>query len=195
MRDDYRKGFADQTNEITAPSLEVEGVIPEWLNGTLLRNGPARFRLEDKTLNHWFDGLAMLHKFDIANGQVSYANKFLDSPAFRAAKDGKMQYAEFATDPCRSLFKRIVQVFTGSTPGANANVSIGKIAGRFVAQTESPVPVAFDEKNPGDHRYCRLWRHAEGPGDNRSSALRSRQSVQLPAQFWAPIYIQHLHVA
>ena len=146
MRDDYRKGFADQTNEIIAPSLEVEGVIPDWLSGTLLRNGPARFRLEDKTLNHWFDGLAMLHKFDIADGKVGYANKFLDSPAFRAAKDGKMQYGEFATDPCRSLFKRIAQIFTGSTPGANANVSIGKIGRRFVAQTESPVPVAFDKK-------------------------------------------------
>ena len=146
MRDDYRKGFADQTNEIIAPSLEVEGVIPDWLSGTLLRNGPARFRLEDKTLNHWFDGLAMLHKFDIANGKVGYANKFLDSPAFRAAKDGKMQYGEFATDPCRSLFKRIAQIFMGSKPGANANVSIGKIAGRFVAQTESPVQVAFDEE-------------------------------------------------
>ena len=146
MRDDYRKGFADQANEIVAPSLEVEGVIPNWLSGTLLRNGPARFRLEDKTLNHWFDGLAMLHKFDIANGKVSYANKFIDSPAFRAAENGKMQYAEFATDPCRSLFKRIAQVFTGSKPGANANVSIGKIAERLVAQTESPMPVAFDEE-------------------------------------------------
>ena len=146
MRDDYRKGFADQTNEITAPSLEIEGVIPDWLSGTLLRNGPARFRLKDKTLNHWFDGLAMLHKFDIANGQVSYANKFLDSPAFRAAKEGKMQYGEFATDSCRSLFKRIAQVFMGSTPSANANVSIGKIGRPFVAQTESPVQVAFDEE-------------------------------------------------
>jgi beta,beta-carotene 9',10'-dioxygenase len=146
MRDDYRKGFEDQANEIIAPSLEVEGVIPNWLSGTLLRNGPARFRLEGKTLNHWFDGLAMLHKFDIAEGKVSYANKFVDSPAFRAAENGKMQYAEFATDPCRSLFKRIAQVFTGSKPGANANVSIGKIAERLVAQTESPMAVAFDEE-------------------------------------------------
>jgi carotenoid cleavage dioxygenase-like enzyme len=146
MREDYKKGFADQTREITVPSLAVDGVIPEWLSGTLLRNGPARFHLKDKTLNHWFDGLAMLHKFNIANGQVSYANKFLESPAFRAAQDGKMKYAEFATDPCRSLFKRIAQVFTGAAPGANANVSIGKIAGRFVAQTESPLQVAFDEE-------------------------------------------------
>ena len=45
MRDDYRKGFADQTNEIIAPSLEVERVIPDSLTGMLLRNGSARFRL------------------------------------------------------------------------------------------------------------------------------------------------------
>lgn len=145
MTDDYKRGFADQTREITVPSLEIEGVIPGWLSGTLLRNGPARFRLEDKTLNHWFDGLAMLHKFDIAGGRASYANRFLDSPAFRATEDGKMKYAEFATDPCRTLFKRITQVFTGSAPGANANVSIGKIAEEFVAQTETPLPVAFDK--------------------------------------------------
>lgn len=145
MSDGYKKGFTDQTKEITVPSLEMEGVIPGWLSGTLVRNGPARFHLEDKTLNHWFDGLAMLHKFDISDGHVCYANKFLDTPAFRAAKDGKMKYAEFATDPCRSLFKRITQIFTGSTPGANANVSIGRIAEEFVAQTESPLPVAFDK--------------------------------------------------
>lgn len=147
MTGDYRKGFADQTREISVPSLEVEGVIPGWLSGTLLRNGPARFRLEDRTLNHWFDGLAMLHKFDIAEGCVGYANRFLDTPAFQAAQAGKMKYGEFATDPCRSLFRRIAQVFTGraSGGGANANVSIGRIAGEWVAQTETPLPVAFDK--------------------------------------------------
>src|SRR5687768_9941833 len=119
MTDGYKKGFADQTKEIVVPSLEVEGTIPDWLSGTLVRNGPARFCLEDKTLNHWFDGLAMLHKFDIVGGHVSYANKFLDTPALGATKNGKMKYAEFATDPCRTLFKRITQIFTGSTPGAN----------------------------------------------------------------------------
>lgn len=141
----YAKGFNDQETELTVPSLEVEGAIPPWVSGTLVRNGPARFRLEDKTLNHWFDGLAMLHKFDIADGRVSYANKFLDTPAHRAAKNGKMEYSEFATDPCRSLFKRITQMFTGGPrSSANANVTIGKIADQFVAQTELPMPVAFD---------------------------------------------------
>jgi beta,beta-carotene 9',10'-dioxygenase len=141
----YRTGFEDQTREISVPSLPIEGKVPAWLTGTLMRNGPARFRLEDKTLNHWFDGLAMLHKFEITTGGVSYANKFLDTPAYRAAQQGKMEYSEFATDPCRSLFKRITHIFTGPTFGGNANVTIGKIAQDFVAQTEVPMPVAFDK--------------------------------------------------
>ena len=58
-------------------------------------------------MNHWFDGLAMLHRFGFADGQVSYANRFLESKAYRAARrPGEITYSEFATDPCRSLFQR-----------------------------------------------------------------------------------------
>jgi beta,beta-carotene 9',10'-dioxygenase len=143
----FRKGFSDQETELMIPSLEVEGgAIPTWLSGTLVRNGPASFRLADKTLNHWFDGLAMLHRFDIADGRVSYANKFLDTPARRAAQDGELRYSEFATDPCRSLFKRITQMFISPQFGANNNISVGKIADEFVALTEVPMPVAFDKE-------------------------------------------------
>src|ERR1022692_5051720 len=116
----FERGFNDQQTELAIDSLEV------------------------KTLNHGFDGLAMLHKFDIVDGRVSHANRFLDPPARRADADGKMAYSEFATDPCRSLFKRFTQVFTGPAFGANANVTIGAIAARTVAQTEYPMPVAFD---------------------------------------------------
>lgn len=143
----FERGFNDQRTELTIDSLPVEGTIPSWLSGTLVRNGPARWRLDDKTVNHWFDGLAMLHKFEISDGRVSYANRFLDSPARRADEEtGKMAYGEFATDPCRSLFKRITQIFTGTGVGANASISIGKIADEFVAQTEAPMAVAFDLK-------------------------------------------------
>ena len=39
-------------------------------------------------MNHWFDGFAMLHRFSFADGDVSYANRFLESRAYRAARDG-----------------------------------------------------------------------------------------------------------
>ena len=38
-------------------------------------------------MNHWFDGLAMLHRFGIGDGSVSYASRFLETRAYRAARD------------------------------------------------------------------------------------------------------------
>jgi beta,beta-carotene 9',10'-dioxygenase len=141
----YRLGFQTLGQELTPISLPVEGTLPPWLAGALLRTGPAKFETESRGYNHWFDGLAMLHRFAFANGAVTYANRFLDSPAYRAARDsGQIAYSEFATDPCRTLFKRVATLFVPPTFGENANVNIVRHADSFLALTESPLPVAFD---------------------------------------------------
>lgn len=44
------------------------GALPEWLSGKLIRNGPGCFEVGDTKLNHWFDGMAMLHSFTIQSG-------------------------------------------------------------------------------------------------------------------------------
>lgn len=88
----------------------------------------------------------MLHKFSFQQGKVSYANKFLESKAYKYAKEkGEIGYSEFATDPCRSIFKRFAQMFS-PRPTDNANVNVSKIANEFVALTEIPLPIAFDPK-------------------------------------------------
>ena len=99
----YGVGFRSLTQEIAEPvALRVTGTLPSWLQGTLLRTGPSKFEVGERTYNHWFDGLAMLHRFALAGSGVSYANCFLKSNAFSAAQaTGKISYAEFATDPCR----------------------------------------------------------------------------------------------
>jgi carotenoid cleavage dioxygenase-like enzyme len=95
-------------------------------------------------MNHWFDGLAMLHRFGIADGRISYANRFLKSKAYRAAEEtGEITYSEFATDPCRSLFQRVVSVFSPKLSD-NANVNLAKLGERFISMTETPIPVEFD---------------------------------------------------
>ena len=102
------QGFETLEDETRIDSLPVEGEIPTWLDGALLRTGPAKFEVGERSMNHWFDGFAMLHRFGFADGSVSYANRFLQSKAYRAAEEtGRISYSEFATDPCRSLFKRV----------------------------------------------------------------------------------------
>jgi beta,beta-carotene 9',10'-dioxygenase len=75
-------GYTSLNEEITVDSLPVQGTLPGWLNGSLLRNGPAKFEVGEEHFRHWFDGLAMLHRFTFQDGTVSYANKFLQSEAY-----------------------------------------------------------------------------------------------------------------
>lgn len=140
----FELGFGNTESEIAVDRLPVEGTIPEWLTGTLVRNGPGALSVGEQRYRHWFDGLAMLHKFSFHQGNVSYANRFLQSKAYQSAMEtGEITYSEFATDPCRSLFARIMAVFSPQ-PTDNAKVSIGKVADRYLALCETPIQVEFD---------------------------------------------------
>jgi beta,beta-carotene 9',10'-dioxygenase len=142
---DHRIGFQTLEAETTIDSLPVQGELPAWLAGALLRTGPAKFDVGARSYRHWFDGLAMLHRFAFAAGAVSYANRFLQSRAYRAARDdGRIAYSEFATDPCRTLFKRIATAFSPPTSGENANVNLTRLGDDLLAMTETPLPVVFD---------------------------------------------------
>jgi beta,beta-carotene 9',10'-dioxygenase len=139
-------GFSTLDREVTVDELALTGALPSWLRGSLLRTGPAKFEAGTHRMRHWFDGLAMLHRFTIEDGRVSYGNRFLQSRAYRAARDQeRIAYSEFATDPCRSLFKRVQTLFAPeSTLSDNANVNVARLGERFVAMTETPLPVQFD---------------------------------------------------
>ncbi|MGH2833821.1 MAG: carotenoid oxygenase family protein, partial [Solirubrobacteraceae bacterium] len=101
-------GFTTLEAETVVRELSQQGELPSWLSGSLLRTGPAKFEVGSQHMRHWFDGLAMLHRFTIEQGKVSYGNRFLESASYRAAKErGEITFSEFATDPCRSLFKRV----------------------------------------------------------------------------------------
>ena len=162
----FQLGLRTLEHEIAVDRLPTRGTVPAWLKGTLLRNGPAKFEVGPHPYRHWFDGLAMLHRFSIAGGQVSYANKFLRShPYQKAMETGRITYGEFATDPCRSLFNRVYNLFFPE-PADNALVNITRLAGRFVALTESTLPVAFDPQTLETIGFPRY----EGVGGHTTSA-------------------------
>lgn len=142
--EEARIGFETLDSEVRIDSLPVEGELPSWLSGALLRTGPAQFEVGERGMRHWFDGLAMLHRFGFADGRVSYANRFLRGKAKTAADaTGEITYSEFATDPCRSLFKRAFTLFQPKLTD-NCNVNLVELGERFVAMTETPIPVQFD---------------------------------------------------
>ena len=141
---DLTAGLDSLDREVRVDSLPLEGQLPAWLQGSLVRTGPAKWEVGGRAMNHWFDGFAMLHRFGIADGEVSYANRFLETKAYRAAKEkGEIVYSEFATDPCRSLFARVFSMFSPKISD-NANVNLVKLGERYISMTETPIPVEFD---------------------------------------------------
>ncbi|SDT10139.1 Carotenoid cleavage dioxygenase [Paenibacillaceae bacterium GAS479] len=118
--------FTDLDQELQEEPLQVIGVFPDWLQGTLFRNGPAKFGS-----GHLFDGLAMIHKFSINHGHVIYSNRFLRTPAYEQVMNGKETFG-FGTKS------------DNGEQGHNTNVNIVRMDHHFAALTESPDIIEFD---------------------------------------------------
>jgi carotenoid cleavage dioxygenase-like enzyme len=142
-RTDYRLGFTSLDEETRVERLPVTGAVPPWLTGALVRVTPALLEVGGRRLAHWFDGVAMLNRFGVRDGNVTYASRFIDSQAHRDAKEGEWRQGGFATDPCRSIFKRVQQVFSPDVTD-NPNVNLARIGERYIAMTETPLPIEFD---------------------------------------------------
>ncbi len=136
-------GFGESP-EVALDDVPVRGELPDWLTGSLIRNGPGTFQVGERRYRHWFDGLAMLHRFTINEGRVSYANRFLETESYRIARDeGRIAFPEFATDPCRSMFARAMAVFDPQATDS-AKVNIARVAEHYLALAETPIQVEFD---------------------------------------------------
>uniref|UniRef100_A0A7N6B6D6 Carotenoid-cleaving dioxygenase, mitochondrial n=1 Tax=Anabas testudineus TaxID=64144 RepID=A0A7N6B6D6_ANATE len=121
---------------------EVQGVIPIWINGKFLRNGPGKFEFGNTHYNHWFDGMALLHQFRIENGQVTYLSRFLHSDAYKKNSErNRIVMSEFGTlampDPCKSFFQRFLSRFERMEPTDNASVNFVKYKGDYYVSTET----------------------------------------------------------
>lgn len=139
----YHLGFTPTPQEGEFTNLPVQGEIPQWLNGSLIRTGPGTHQVGDESYHHWFDGLAMLRRFSFENGRVSFANRFLESQAYREAKKkGKISRGEFGTTARRSLLERLRDPLPRLTD--NATVNITMMGDRFTSVTESPFPIVFN---------------------------------------------------
>ncbi|MBS0635365.1 MAG: carotenoid oxygenase family protein [Verrucomicrobia bacterium] len=136
LQADRPLGLTSLTVELPETKLKGTGEVPEWLSGTLIRNGPALFNVGEKYVTHWFDGLAMLHSFRFNHGEVIYANRFLRTSAYETmVVDKSLDFAGFGQAGSKTE--------TAFIP--NANVNVARFANNLVALTEIPLPVIFDK--------------------------------------------------
>ncbi|XP_002732624.1 carotenoid-cleaving dioxygenase, mitochondrial-like, partial [Saccoglossus kowalevskii] len=117
--------------------------IPEWLNGSFLRNGPGLFEIGEDSFNHLFDGMALLHKFTVKDGKVTYQNRFLTSDTYRKNKAAnRIVVSEFGTlsnpDPAANFVEKMLSYVWPPVPEDNCNISWFKISEKFCVCTETP---------------------------------------------------------
>lgn len=172
-KSDIGKDMYHSTDEIPEPiDAEIEGEVPGWLKGDLLRVGPGKFEWGDTRYNHWFDGEAIINKFSIENGKVQFSSRFLRSRSYvESEKNNRIMFSQFGTtappDPCKNIFSRFLSYFQIPERTDNCNVNIVKIKGDAFASTELPQlwqidretldtldQVDFEKKLPGNNFSC-----------------------------------------
>ncbi len=138
------RGFDSGACELDDTPLAVQGKLPDWLRGSLLLNGPALWELPQGRYAHWFDGLAMLHRLGIADGQVVYRSRFARSQAYTQAQAaGRPVFGEFETPDSEPWLRRLTHFFRPRSTD-NPAVVMSRIGERWIACTESQHLTEFD---------------------------------------------------
>lgn len=136
-----RRGFLSGAREIDAAPVRVAGRLPDWLRGRLLLNGPALWELPQRDLEHWFDGLGMLHRLRIGPDGVTYRSRFARSQSYlQAMATGAPATAEFDTSSPASLWTRL----KGAPVTDNPAVVMSRVGTDWIAVTETPTLTRFD---------------------------------------------------
>uniref|UniRef100_A0A672JHW9 Beta,beta-carotene 9',10'-oxygenase-like n=1 Tax=Salarias fasciatus TaxID=181472 RepID=A0A672JHW9_SALFA len=120
----------------------IKGTIPSWINGSFLRNGPGKFEFGEDRYTHWFDGMAMMHRFHICEGNVTYSSRFLRSDSYvQNSEKNRIVVSEFGTfaspDPCKNIFERFFSRFQIPKATDNAAVNFVKYKGDYYVSTET----------------------------------------------------------
>jgi len=117
--DPIEKLFESSEEQLLPVQGKVTGTIPPCIKGTFLRVGPGKFDLDSGyTMNHYFDGYALLSKYSISGGpspSVSFESKFLNTDAYnKGTAAGKSMCNEFGSkseqDMGKNYFQRMYRI-------------------------------------------------------------------------------------
>jgi beta,beta-carotene 9',10'-dioxygenase len=140
---------------------DLEGALPQWLRGRLVRTAPALFEVGGWRAAHWFDALGMLYRLDLEPGGVRFRQAMLETQALAHARAGKMPVSTFAGRNERSFWRRLIQPVPELTD--NTNVHVVPTPDGWLAMTETATQHLVD----GDSlRITRSVRYRDAIGPN-----------------------------
>ncbi|KAJ1426608.1 carotenoid oxygenase, partial [Ochromonadaceae sp. CCMP2298] len=146
-------------DEVPVPrQMKVEGEIPDYVKGTLLRNGPSVFEAlkesgENHRYKHIFDGLARVVSYTFpGDGSVAFSTKLIRSKfheqVVQRRGDLPAGVTTGGTVPPFSVLKNVLGLVAGpSYDNCNVNIhQIGGSGGPVVAVTDAPAMMPLDNQ-------------------------------------------------
>ncbi|KAH9232789.1 hypothetical protein K456DRAFT_1726070 [Colletotrichum gloeosporioides 23] len=159
----------DVPETTTETQCTTAGTWPPWLKGTFVRIGPGRFTVplsEDGSkpraiIQHFFDGLGMLHKFRMLDGNVHYTSRYTSEGVVRRAKrDGYLSTnvfglnpntpLKYTQDPCSALLgaQQSLYLPNGYMEPDEINVNVVPRRGMHLPPDDNPHSKGPEAKDP-----------------------------------------------
>ncbi|MFB2968150.1 carotenoid oxygenase family protein [Aerosakkonema sp. BLCC-F183] len=92
-RQDWQRGYESLKQEFEYWIDDVEGEIPQELQGTVFRNGPGLLDRNGQRVQHPFDGDGMISAIAFQNGRAYFRNRYVRTQGFvEEEKAGKFLY-------------------------------------------------------------------------------------------------------
>ena len=145
--------YASTKESTEETTIQFEGKVPEWLKGTLYRNGPGANEVNDdpsSSVYHAFDGFAFIQKYSVdgASQVVRFRRSFIKSNTYtESLKQGRLISRQFGTDPCKSIFGRFQSIFQSRDPKLamdDTGVTVQMVNNELLALTEMVLGNALD---------------------------------------------------
>ena len=99
LTNDVGKAYQSMSEILEPIELtEIAGKVPEWLEGSIYRNGPGRYEYGNDTFKHLFDPSAMIQKLKFENGRVFYQRRLINSThTMRNLEEDRIVLTEMGT--------------------------------------------------------------------------------------------------
>jgi beta,beta-carotene 9',10'-dioxygenase len=138
--------FTSVNSDYIEEKLYITGNIPNFINGTIYRNGFGKFEGHNFKLNHLFDSFSLILKFKITNGNVYFQSRLLNSKYYNDSLHKIPLYRTLGgTKPSMDIKENIETKMHFMHDNLNANVimikdklfAISDLAGDILIEKET----------------------------------------------------------
>jgi all-trans-8'-apo-beta-carotenal 15,15'-oxygenase len=131
--------FNRHVDETSYEVTRIEGAIPDYVQGSLYLNGPARFHCHEVRYRNWLDGDGMVCALHFRGDRIELLQRFVQGRKFaREAERGEAIYRAFGTAFPGDRLKK------GIGTESPYNVSVIHYRDKLLAFGEQSLPMELD---------------------------------------------------